>query len=93
LSYHFKKNEDWDKAVSLWKDLTSLDDQLFCFKELAMYYEHRARKYEEAKKAAEQGLALAMKDSESYQKDFEHRLERINEKVRKQKKDDKAGKK
>jgi len=85
LSVHFKKNKDWEKAVTLWQDIASIEDRLFCFRELAMYYEHTAKKYEEAKRAAEEGLALAAEGSASYQKDFEHRIERLNEKIRRRK--------
>jgi len=84
LSYYFKKSDDWDKAVSLWQDLGSLN-QLFCYRELAMYYEHREKKYEEAKKMAEEGLALSLGVSLAYEQDFSHRLERLNEKIRRQK--------
>ena len=82
LSYHFKRHEDWEKAISLWQDV-SQEDQLFCYRELAMYFEHKAKKYEDAKRAAEEGLVLSMKLSLNFQKDFEHRLERLNAKLRK----------
>jgi uncharacterized protein YprB with RNaseH-like and TPR domain len=82
LSYHFKKNQDWERAISLWQDL-SREDQLFCYRELAMYFEHRVGKLEDAKRAAEEGLTLSMNVSPSLQKDFEHRLERLNDKIRK----------
>ena len=90
LSYHFKRQEDWEKALSLWQDV-SREDQIFCFRELAMYYEHKTKKYEEAKRAAEEGLALAMQVSLNFQKDFEHRLERLAVKIRKQQEKDKSG--
>jgi uncharacterized protein YprB with RNaseH-like and TPR domain len=81
LSYHFKKNEDWERAISLWQDL-SREDQLFCYKELAMYFEHRAGKLEDAKRMAEEGLTISMNVSLNFQRDFEHRLERLNDKIR-----------
>jgi len=81
LSYHFKKNEDWEKAISLWQDL-SQEDQIFCYRELAMYFEHRAGKLEEAKRVTEEGLTLSMNVSLNLKKDFEHRLERLNDKIR-----------
>jgi tetratricopeptide (TPR) repeat protein len=84
LARHFKKSHDWDKAVPLWQEMTKLD-QLFCFRELAMHFEHRDKNYEEAKKIAEEGLALAMNVSESYQHDFAHRLERLDAKIAKKK--------
>ena len=84
LSYYFKKSMDWDKAISLWQDLSSLN-QLFCYRELAMYYEHKEKKYEEAKKIAEEGLALSLGVSLTYEQDFAHRLQRVKEKICKQK--------
>ena len=83
LSYRFKQSADWEKAVSLWQDLSSVEDQLFCYRELAMYFEHKAKNLDEAKRAAEEGLTLAVNDSPTYQQDFEHRLERLKEKIRK----------
>jgi hypothetical protein len=84
LSFHFKRNADWEKAVSLWKDMSSLDDQLFCFRELAMYFEHKAKRLDDALKAAEEGLALALNGPQAYRQDFEHRLERLAAKLQKQ---------
>ena len=82
LSAHFKKSKDWEKAVTLWKDL-SKRDQLDSFRELAMHYEHREKKYEDAIRAAEEGLALAMGLSRSFEQDFQKRLGRLVEKARK----------
>ncbi len=84
LSHHFKKNQDWDKAVSLWQQM-GCGDQADSFRELAMYFEHKVKNYEEAIRAAEEGLAVSMGRSLSDQRDFEKRLERLRGKVRKQK--------
>ncbi len=59
LSHHFKKNQDWDKAVVLWQDLARRGPARR-FRELAMYYEHKEKKYDEALRAAEEGLAMSM---------------------------------
>jgi hypothetical protein len=83
LSYHFKKKQEWEKAVSLWQDMIS-ENQLFCFRELAMYYEHKEKNYEEAKKIVEEGLALSLGFSSKYEKDLSHRIERLNEKIRRE---------
>lgn len=82
LSYYFKKNRDWDKAVSLWKEMTPLN-QLFCYRELAMYFEHKEKDCEEAKRIAEEGLSLAMEISPAFYEDFSHRLGRLEKKIRK----------
>ena len=82
LSHHFKKSRDWDKAVSLWRDL-SRGDHAFSFRELSMYYEHKAKDYEEAIHAAEEGLAVSMGGSPAERRDFEKRIERLKGKIRK----------
>ena len=81
LGRHFKKNRAWDKAVPLWQGAAGGDAFSSC-RELAMYYEHREKNYEEAIRAAEEGLALAMGVSPQYEQDFRKRLERLKHKVR-----------
>jgi len=82
LSLHFKRSAEWEKAVSLWKDLSS-DDQLFCFRELAVYYEHRTRNFAEALRISEEGLTLAVRVSDPFESDFRRRIERLNAKMKK----------
>ena len=89
VSYYFKKSENWGKAVSLWQEIASLENpsmqQLYSIRELAMYHEHKQKKYEEAKEITEEGLVLSLNFSPFYEKDFSHRLERLNKKIRRQK--------
>ena len=89
ISYYFKKNQEWKRAVLLWKEMTSSNaqskDQLFSFRELAMYLEHREKKYEEARKIAEEGYVLSLDFSSYYEKDFAHRRERLKHKIQRQK--------
>jgi uncharacterized protein YprB with RNaseH-like and TPR domain len=88
LSYLFKRNEEWDKAVAIWREITSLEDitagHLFSFRELAMYLEHKEKNYEEAIKIAEEGYVLSRGSSPYYERDFEHRRARLKEKIKKQ---------
>jgi uncharacterized protein YprB with RNaseH-like and TPR domain len=91
LSYYFKRNKEWGKAISLWKEMTSID-QLFSFRELAMYYEHREKKYEDARVLAEEGLAVSLGVSPFFERDFAYRLERLKRKIQRQE-EGKAGKK
>lgn len=88
LSYYFKRSEGWDKAVSLWREVASSETnsmmQLFSFRELAMYLEHKEKNYEEARRIAEEGLVLSMNTSPHYERDFSHRIERLKQKIRKQ---------
>ncbi len=88
LSYYFKRNKEWDRAIFIWKEIAALNEisinELFSFRELAMYYEHREKEYEEARKIAEEGLVLSMGISSSFEGDYRHRLERLKHKIKKQ---------
>jgi uncharacterized protein YprB with RNaseH-like and TPR domain len=86
LAAHFKKNKDWDKAAALWQEMAPLQ-QLFCFRELAMYHEHRRKDYRQAIDIAEQGLEMAAGVSRFYETDFSHRLERLRARLNRQKED------
>ncbi len=89
LSHYFKKKDDWSKALSFWREIASStarsSAQLYSLRELAMYLEHKQKNYEEARKIAEEGFVLSMGLSSYYQKDFAHRLERLKQKMRRQK--------
>jgi uncharacterized protein YprB with RNaseH-like and TPR domain len=80
LSRHFKRQGDWDKAVSLWRAMSG-DDEVHRSRELAMYYEHRAKDLEAAVREAEEGLALAWDRSPAERMDFEKRLARLQAKI------------
>ncbi len=88
LSAHFKKHQEWDKAVPIWEEMTSTDfvtpSQLFSFRELAMYFEHRLKNYEEAKRVAEEGFVLSKGVSSFYERDFSYRLERLRRRIKQQ---------
>ncbi|MFC2157010.1 ribonuclease H-like domain-containing protein [Acidobacteriota bacterium] len=89
LSLNYKKNEDWDKALDVWREMTDTQivtrDALFSFRELAMYYEHKEKKYEEARRIAEEGLVASFHVSPYYENDFRHRMERLRLKIKKSK--------
>jgi uncharacterized protein YprB with RNaseH-like and TPR domain len=88
LSAHFKRNQDWDKAVPVWQEMTSAEvvtpAQLFSFRELAMYFEHRLKNYKEAKQIAEEGFVLSVGVSSYYENDFSYRMERLRRKIKQQ---------
>jgi len=90
LASHFKKNREWEKALRLWNEMTPLH-QLDCFRELAMYYEHREKDYKKASEVALEGLALAGQASRSRHEDFTRRLERLQQKIERQGKRKVAG--
>jgi len=86
LSLHFKRRGEWEKAVPIWKEMAAsrllTTAQLFSFRELAMYLEHRMKDFEEARKVAEEGYILAMGNSTAYERDFSYRLERLKRKLK-----------
>lgn len=81
LAGHFKRCGDFSRAVELWLDLVENSEDLECFRELAIYYEHRAKNPEEALKYALDGLALARGFHQSYEQDFQKRVERLSRKL------------
>jgi uncharacterized protein YprB with RNaseH-like and TPR domain len=82
LSHHFKKNKDWEKALTFWKEMAA-GDEVDCFRELSMYFEHTAKDHGEAIRVAMEGLALAKGKSSAAEKDFEKRIARIKGKMAK----------
>lgn len=90
LSQHLKKNSDWEKAVALWEEMTTSDvasnNLLFSLRELSMFFEHKVKKFDDAKKVAEEGYVLSLNFSSYYERDFAHRMERLRTKIKKQQK-------
>jgi hypothetical protein len=82
LSHHFKKNKDWEKALTFWKEMAA-GDEVDCFRELSMYFEHTAKDHGEAIRVATEGLALSKGKSFAAEKDFEKRIARIKGKMAK----------
>lgn len=84
LAWYWKKNRQWARAVALWEEMAPAG-KLFCFRELAMYYEHCCHNYERARDLAEEGLSLARGISRTHEEDFLRRLERLKMKIQKKK--------
>ncbi len=86
LSLSHKKNQDWDSATALWREMidvrTVTRDALFSFRELAMFHEHKEKEYEEARRIAEEGMVASFGLSTYYENDFRHRLERLKQKIK-----------
>ena len=80
LSTHFKKNEDWDKALHLWRDLSS-HGELAYYRDMAIYFEHKAKDLLQAKRISEEGLALAMDLGSKLREDFARRIDRLSGKL------------
>jgi hypothetical protein len=82
LSHHFKKAKDWDKALPFWQEMAAGED-VDCFRELSMYFEHTVKDYAEAVRVATEGLALSKGKALAAEKDFEKRIARIKGKMAK----------
>lgn len=93
LSLAHKRKGDWDDAVSLWKKSVASNDNrhtLFALEELAKFYEHRRRDYPFAREFCRRAISIleiweATSDIDLTLplKNFEYRLKRIEEKIRK----------
>ena len=81
LACHFKRCGDFSRALELWRDLVENSEDLECFRELAIYYEHQVKNAEEALKYALDGLALARGHHQAYEQDFQKRVERLSHKL------------
>jgi uncharacterized protein YprB with RNaseH-like and TPR domain len=84
LSHHFKRTKAWDKALPFWQEMAAGEDY-GCFRELAMYFEHTAKDFDEAVRVATEGLALAKGKSFEAERDFEKRIARLKGKMAKAK--------
>ena len=82
LSHHFKKTKDWDKALPFWQEMAA-GEEVDCFRELSMYFEHTAKDFDEAIRVATEGLALSKGKSLAAEKDFEKRIARLKGKAAK----------
>ncbi|MDD8031064.1 MAG: ribonuclease H-like domain-containing protein [Acidobacteriota bacterium] len=81
LAHHYKKKKQWEKSIELWEYLMENSEDLECFRELAIYYEHRKKSPEEALKYALDGLALSEGHNLKYEQDFKKRVERLGQKI------------
>ncbi len=70
----------WEEAVAIWQEMSS-QNQLSSYRELAIYYEHREKKVEEAIRIAEEGLMLSRQLDSRMQQDFSKRLKRLKAKA------------
>ncbi|MDI6697947.1 MAG: ribonuclease H-like domain-containing protein [Candidatus Saccharicenans sp.] len=83
LAQYFKRQKRWEKSIQLWQHLLQNSEDLECFRELAIYYEHHRKDPEEALKYALDGLALSRGRNLKFEQDFRKRVERLNQKVQK----------
>ncbi|WP_319561834.1 ribonuclease H-like domain-containing protein [Marispirochaeta sp.] len=82
LALYLKRNRQITRALELWRAMAHMADPAVC-EELAKYYEHREKRYDEAENWARQGLAAAERSgsSQSRVRDFVHRIHRLEKKI------------
>ena len=90
LSWQYKRNKEWEKAVSIWKEmLKNKQGKLFPYLELAKFYEHQQKDFKKAKKyviMAEDILREKRVLFENYsdkKEKLDHRLNRLEKKMEK----------
>ncbi len=87
LSYIYRRLDQLPEALSLWWQAVA-DREIYAHEELAKYYEHKARDFEEAKKWTESARALLKMpeinrfERVQWQEKFNYRLERLTRKIK-----------
>jgi len=81
-----KRDRKWQRAIHLWQIAADKGDFLSCI-EIAKYYEHRDRNYEEALKWSQAALKLLISDGSQENKIglINHRIHRLEKKVKMEK--------
>ena len=78
LSLIHKKTEQWDNAVSLWKEMIAIDPyDIFACEELAKWYEHHVREFGLAAEIVHRILGGKNQLSEIDRLAMEHRMRRL----------------
>jgi uncharacterized protein len=88
LALIFKRDNDTDSAIPLWKRCAELDD-ISAKIELAKYYEHKVSDYQEAihwTLSAQSSSKLSSELTKQYRIELEHRLRRLKNKEKNRKK-------
>ena len=86
LSFLLKRKGDWQAAIALWEQAAK-NEQLYAFEEIAKYFEHQVKDYEEAHRWTVGGLTvLNSRHFPAYQYRFwqeslSHRLERLEKRL------------
>ncbi|MDD3656068.1 MAG: ribonuclease H-like domain-containing protein [Atribacterota bacterium] len=89
-SFAYKRQGEWEKAEVAWREIISLNGQfnLYPYEELAKYYEHKLKDYQQAGAIVEEALQRLTKENiswsikEQWQNSLYFRLERIKRKQR-----------
>jgi uncharacterized protein YprB with RNaseH-like and TPR domain len=83
LSLYFKRREQWDEALTIWREMAVTMKSIFAAIELAKFYEHKQREYGEALFWVEHIFDLNLPLEREMRDDLFKRRKRIEEKKRK----------
>jgi tetratricopeptide (TPR) repeat protein len=85
IAFLLKRLGEHRRAAVLWQEILSLAaSDLASAEELAKFYEHRAKDLYAARQVTRRALALAWAERSPLVGAFEHRLQRIENKLRRQ---------
>ena len=91
-AFLLKRREDWPAALSLWEEAAD-HHALYAFEELAKYYEHRVKEISNAYEWTTTAIsilsdkAMPAYEYHFWQERFEHRLARLERRLRKRDRD------
>ncbi|MFW5986200.1 MAG: ribonuclease H-like domain-containing protein [Halanaerobiales bacterium] len=88
LSWQYKRNNQWDKAVRIWNSMIRKNQGgIFPWRELAKYQEHQQKNFKQARKHTRKALSLLQKkrilydDFTEQKQKLTHRLQRLENKI------------
>lgn len=84
-SFVYKRQGQWERALSTWREIISISDQflLYPYEELAKYYEHKQKDYYQASMIVKEALQRLVRENisanikEQWLENLSRRLERI----------------
>ncbi|MFO7897212.1 MAG: ribonuclease H-like domain-containing protein [Candidatus Cloacimonadales bacterium] len=83
LSFIYKQNLAWEAAIKLWQEAITFDE-IYAYRELAKYYEHRAADFQQALTYTKSALELVSSGywiNPELLEEFSHRQERLQRKL------------
>ncbi len=81
LSLHYKRGEEWDLALSIWKRLNKNGYNLFAVEEMAKYYEHKSTDYKKALSLVDKMLKSPLAPAGEKRERLIYRRERLKRKL------------
>ncbi|TKC19673.1 ribonuclease H-like domain-containing protein [Robertmurraya kyonggiensis] len=80
LSYEWKKQKEWEKALLLWEELAEVSNKNIAIEsciELAKYLEHREKNFDEAKAYCEKAMTILQEKMKIWRTEKQPQLEEL----------------